>query len=101
MINNILFTILHTSFGYFLVFLQIIIFLVFLIDKISAIMNLRRIDERLLFLGCIFAPLGATIGIFLLKHKVRKKKFLRVAIILVLLSTMSFMIFTNLIIGSY
>ena len=61
----------------YLVIINIITLLAFIIDKNNAIKKRYRISEKLLFfLAIIGGSLGALIGIHVFRHKSKKLKFL-------------------------
>lgn len=61
---------------YYLLGINIIVFLMYGIDKIQAKNKLSRISERwLFFLSVIGGSLGALLGMFTFRHKTRKIKF--------------------------
>ena len=62
---------------YYLVFINIITLIAFILDKRNAIKKKYRISEKLLFfLSLIGGSIGALIGIHIIRHKSKKLKFL-------------------------
>ena len=60
----------------FLLFINVLTFILFAIDKRSAIKNRRRISERSLILFTLFGGgIGACLGMYVLRHKTKKLKF--------------------------
>lgn len=61
---------------YFLVFMNILSFVLMGLDKRRAVRHRWRIPERLLFLVAIFGgSLGALLGMWIFWHKIRNKVF--------------------------
>lgn len=54
---------------------NVIVFLMYAIDKFKARHNLWRIPESTLLLGAVFGIFGAILGMHLMHHKTRKPKF--------------------------
>ena len=67
--------------------LQLFSFSLYSLDKFKAIKGFRRISEKTLLLITFIAPLGALLGIYLLRHKTRKLSFLALAWPLILISS--------------
>ncbi len=62
---------------YYLISINILLFLLFGIDKHKAKKNKWRISEStLLIIGLIGAPIGGILGIKVWKHKTKKKYFM-------------------------
>ena len=76
----------------FLIFMQLLGFFLFFIDKRKAIYNKSRISERTLLWFCFFAPIGSLIAIFFIRHKNRKAKFLFPALFLILTSLLIYLV---------
>ncbi len=55
--------------------LNLIAFLMFVIDKKKAVKEKWRISEKSLIIISFFGPFGATIGMLWVRHKTRKIKF--------------------------
>ena len=61
----------------YLIIINIVTLLAFIVDKYNAIKKRYRISEKLLFfLAIIGGSLGALIGIHVFRHKSKKLKFL-------------------------
>lgn len=61
---------------YYLIFINIVSFIAFGIDKKLAIKNMFRISEScLLFLSLIGGALGGLVGMYFFHHKTKKTKF--------------------------
>lgn len=65
-----------TEFYIYLAVINTITFLAFGIDKLCAILNRRRISEKMLIsFSAIGGSLGALVGMVLFKHKISKPRF--------------------------
>lgn len=65
-------------------FLNIVVFFIYGIDKFKAKNNLWRIPEATLLICALFGPLGALLGMKVWHHKTKKPKFfITVPVILV------------------
>lgn len=61
---------------FFLVFLNVLTFFLYLIDKRKAVKGKWRISERtLIFYTLSCGGIGALFGMWILKHKTKKRKF--------------------------
>lgn len=65
-------------------FLNIVVFFMYAVDKYKAKHHRWRIPEKTLLIGAWFGIFGAILGMFLMHHKTRKWKF-RIAIPLILI----------------
>lgn len=62
---------------FFLLIINLISFIIMMLDKYRAIKKQWRISERNLFLlAFLGGGFGIYIGMFIFKHKIRKKKFI-------------------------
>ncbi len=60
----------------YLVTINIVTFLIMMLDKFLAIKNKRRISEKTLFiLSVIGGSIGLLIAMYFVRHKIKKKKF--------------------------
>jgi uncharacterized membrane protein YsdA (DUF1294 family) len=57
------------------VIINIVVFVLYGIDKYKAIHELYRISENTLLIAAFFGPFGAYAGMRLFRHKIRKLKF--------------------------
>ncbi len=71
---------------YYLLIINIITFITYGIDKYKSIKHKYRISEAtLIILAILGGPLGALLGMILFHHKIKKKKFIiLIPIILIL-----------------
>lgn len=61
---------------YYLLFINLVSFVVYGLDKLFAIFNMRRISERCLLLFTVLGGcFGGIIAMILFHHKTRKTKF--------------------------
>ena len=61
---------------FFLIGWNVITFLLYGIDKLCALIGMRRITEELLLVSAfLLGGIGAGIGMILFRHKIRKMKF--------------------------
>ena len=67
--------------------IQVLSFLLYTYDKYKAIRGHSRISEKTLLLSTFIAPLGALLGIYLVRHKTKKISFLIFAWPLILISS--------------
>ena len=64
-------------FTYYLIIVNVLGFMLYLIDKIKAKKHVRRISERTLFIvSFIGGVLGTIMGMFVFRHKTRKGYFM-------------------------
>lgn len=64
--------------------LNVIAFLLFVLDKAKAKLGAWRISEATLLIFAFFGAIGATLGMLLAHHKVSKTKFKLVYVFLVI-----------------
>ena len=55
--------------------LNVIVFIIYGIDKFKAVQHKWRISEAALIVSAIFGPIGALLGMLVFRHKIRKPKF--------------------------
>lgn len=68
---------------------NVLVFLIYGIDKRRAIKGKYRISERtLLLLAMVFGGLGAVFGVFLLRHKITRPKFIYPVPVLLMIQVM-------------
>lgn len=66
------------------VIINIIVFLMFIADKVRAKTKSWRISENALIVGALFGAIGATLGMWVGHHKVSKLKFKLVYVFLII-----------------
>ncbi len=55
---------------------NIIVFLIYGLDKLKSIINGWRISEKMLITSAVMAGgIGAAVGMLVFRHKIRKKRF--------------------------
>jgi len=63
-------------FIYYIVFINIMTFFIYGLDKLKAIMSKRRISEKALFIMAFLGGgIGAILGMLLFRHKTKKVRF--------------------------
>lgn len=73
--------------------LNSIAFLFYGIDKYKAVRRKWRVPEKHLILLSFFGPFGALIGMLLLRHKIRKPKFVIAIPVVILLHLLAYFYF--------
>ncbi len=58
-----------------LVITNVVVFILYGIDKYKAVNKKWRISEAALIVSAIFGPVGALLGMLVFRHKIRKPKF--------------------------
>ena len=75
--------------------INILVFLLYGLDKLKAIKDQWRIPEKNLVIAAIFGVIGAILGMLIFHHKVRKPKFaIGIPVILILESVTLYVIYS-------
>lgn len=78
------------------VVINILVFLLYGLDKLKAIKDQWRIPEKTLMTAAIFGVIGAILGMLIFHHKVRKPKFaIGIPVILILESVTLYVIYSD------
>ena len=76
--------------------INILVFLLYGLDKLKAIKDQWRIPEKNLVIAAIFGVIGAILGMLIFHHKVRKPKFaIGIPVILILESVTLYVIYLD------
>lgn len=76
--------------------INILVFLLYGLDKLKAIKDQWRIPEKTLMTAAIFGVIGAILGMLIFHHKVRKPKFaIGIPVILILESVTLYVIYSD------
>lgn len=80
--------------NYYLIFINILAFLLFGLDKYKAIKNKWRIKERDLILSAFFGgSIGALLGMIIFRHKIRRIKFIILIPLTLIINILLYVIF--------
>lgn len=76
--------------------INILVFLLYGLDKLKAIKDQWRIPKKNLVIAAIFGVIGAILGMLIFHHKVRKPKFaIGIPVILILESVTLYVIYSD------